>query len=105
MLFSTIDENYLKCTFVLSRDEVTIDGVSIGDRIYWAVIYSACLQLRIMLSLFYTLHSSLESTRKTSQTGVTSPSSGNGMWPRTFPFLWVPELTNEPEQVSNSPLH
>jgi hypothetical protein len=41
---------------------VTIDGVWIGDRIFYTLWYRALLQVRIILSLFYTLHKSLEDT-------------------------------------------
>jgi hypothetical protein len=81
---------------------VIIDGVWIGNWIYWT-LPDPWLQVIITVSLIHTLYNSLEHTLKSSQPAVSSPVFSNGFQRRTFPFLWVPELSRpHPQQLSTA---
>jgi hypothetical protein len=86
---------------------VTVDGVWIGNSIYWTLWYSAWLQ--------FTFH---YYTHTFPQSRLYYPLLGSGFQQRIFHFFWVPELsstslsqqqlkTTEPQRLSYqlTPLH
>jgi hypothetical protein len=63
---------------ILSRVWVTVDGVWIGNRIYWPRDYTLWITITHRLVFSVTVFTAL---------------LGNGFQRRTFPFLWVLELS------------
>jgi hypothetical protein len=95
---------------------LTVDGVCIGNWIYWNLT-DPLLQVIITVSLIHILYISLGHTDLLRLLCLYQ-SSGNGFQWRTFPFLWVPELspasatsfsqqqlTTEPPAVMSLTLH
>jgi hypothetical protein len=71
---------------------VAIDGVLIVMWIYW-ILTDPWLQVIITVTLIRTLYSSLHRHLSLLSLLCLHPFSGNGFQRRTFPFLWVPELS------------
>jgi hypothetical protein len=71
---------------------LTVYGVWIGNWIYW-ILTNPWLQVIIAVSLIHTLCNSLQHVLNLLSLLCLHHSSGNGFQRRTFPFLWVPELS------------